>query len=103
MANDTATMSPTGWVLPTHWAPYIVSAFLAYMIVCSQLRYQRQRTMHKKLGFSDRKSLSRMTNDEAQSILTYLGELEFPKLMEMSLQFALFKESIRQFVGIGRC
>lgn len=34
-----------------------------------------------------------MTNEDAQKILSYLAELEFPKLYLTSLQFALFKVS----------
>lgn len=93
MANYTFMMSPAGGVLLTYWASYIISALLAYMIACSRFRYQRQHAMHEKFKFSNRQSLSLMTNDDAQSILTYLAELEFPKLMETSLQFALFKAS----------
>jgi len=49
--------------------------------------------MRRNFNFADRKSFSRMTNVDAQEIVTYLAELEFPKIMEMSLQFALFKVS----------
>jgi hypothetical protein len=34
-----------------------------------------------------------MTNVEAQQITAYIGELEFPKLYETALQFALFQVS----------
>lgn len=47
--------------------------------------------MQEKFKFADRKSFSRMTNVDAQEIITSLAELEFPKTMETSLQFALFK------------
>lgn len=47
--------------------------------------------MQEKFNFTDRKSFSRMTNVDAQEIITSLAELEFPKIMETSLQFALFK------------
>jgi hypothetical protein len=49
--------------------------------------------MRKKFNYSDKASLSRMTNVDAQAIIEYIAELEFPKLFEMSLQFALFKVS----------
>lgn len=50
--------------------------------------------MHKKFNFPTKQSFSRMTNVEAQQITTYVGELEFPKLYETSLQFALFRVSV---------
>ncbi|RDW63500.1 hypothetical protein BP6252_11045 [Coleophoma cylindrospora] len=47
--------------------------------------------MAKKFNYPDKASFARMTNVDAQAILQYLAELEFPRLYEMSLQFALFK------------
>ena len=47
--------------------------------------------MQNKFGFPHRKPLSQMTTVEAQSIVAYLAELEFPKIFYTSLQFALFK------------
>ena len=35
--------------------------------------------------------MSKMTNVDAQAILTQLAELEFPRMYETALQFALFK------------
>lgn len=42
--------------------------------------------MLKKFGFTDRKSLARMTNVEAQTIMCQLAELEFPKIYYTSVQ-----------------
>lgn len=103
MANDTSTPHPSGvltsqWTL--HWAPYTISAILAYTVLCSVLRYQRRNAMHKKFNFPDRKSFSRITNAEAQAIINYLAELEFPKIMETSLQFALFKANFHLFTTV---
>lgn len=55
--------------------------------------------MQHKFNFADRKSFSRMTNVNAQEIVTYMAELEFPRIMEASLQFALFKASFRHPSG----
>lgn len=52
--------------------------------------------MHKKFNFPTKDSFSKMTNVEAQEIITYLGELEFPKIYEISLQFALFQVGLLQ-------
>lgn len=75
------------------WGSYLVPVVLLYPIVCSALRFRRRDAMRKKFNYSDKASLSRMTNVDAQAIIEYIAELEFPKLFEMSLQFALFKVS----------
>lgn len=69
----------------------ILTLFVLYASLCSFLRFQRRDGLQKKFGFPDKKSLERMTNEEAQKIMEYLAELEFPKFYEMSVQFALFK------------
>jgi hypothetical protein len=47
--------------------------------------------MQKKFDFSTRDSLKAMTTSQAQEILQYLAELEFPTVYVKSLEFALFK------------
>ena len=47
--------------------------------------------MPKRLGMKTRRDFSRLTADEAQTVLKDLTELEFPKLMGFSIVFALFK------------
>lgn len=47
--------------------------------------------MLKKFGYTDKQSFSKMTNVDAQAIISYLGQLEFPWLYIVSAQFALFK------------
>jgi hypothetical protein len=95
MANRTLTLP----VIPAlgegvlSWGSYLVPVVLLYPIVCSVLRFRRRDAMRKKFNYSDKASLSRMTNVDAQAIIEYIAELEFPKLFEMSLQFALFKVS----------
>lgn len=64
---------------------------LAYIILCSSLRFRRVRRMKKKLNNPDRKALAKMTNVEAQSIIGELYQYEFPMVFLKSLQFALFK------------
>ncbi|KAI9050743.1 hypothetical protein LZ554_004863 [Drepanopeziza brunnea f. sp. 'monogermtubi'] len=73
------------------WIPYIVIGLLAYTLLCSLLRFQRRDAKLKQYGFTDRRSLARMTNTEAQEIIKYMSELEFPKIYYTSIQFALFK------------
>ena len=50
--------------------------------------------MQQKFNYPDQASLSRMTNVDAQAIIQYLGELEFPLVYEKSLQFAIFKVGV---------
>ncbi|KAL8694631.1 MAG: hypothetical protein Q9218_000726 [Villophora microphyllina] len=49
------------------------------------------RSLPKKYGYAKRQSLSKMTVNDAQSILTELIELEFPSTFQKSVFFALFK------------
>lgn len=75
----------------TPWSPYIAPAFLSYVFVCWLLRYNRRDAMHKKFNYPNKASFSAMTNTDAQAIMQYQAELEYPKMYEMSIQFALFK------------
>ena len=77
----------------TTWLPYILVTLVLYPILCSYLRFHRRNAMHKKFNFPTKASLSKMTNVEAQQITQYVGELEFPKIYEVALQFALFRVS----------
>ncbi|KAK9371924.1 uncharacterized protein V1513DRAFT_453982 [Lipomyces chichibuensis] len=72
------------------WTQYLVPAFLLYVLLCSLLRFQRRDAMHKKFNYT-RATFSKMTNVDAQAIMSYLSELEFPKIFLTSIQFALFK------------
>jgi hypothetical protein len=92
MANTTAAVHRIA--LPQGgfpWSPYIVPIVISYSLLCPLLRFQRRDAMQKKYNLPDRKSLSQMTNVQAQEILQYLTELEFPQMSYTSVQFALFK------------
>ncbi|CAL3963617.1 unnamed protein product [Diplocarpon coronariae] len=71
--------------------PLLIASLLTYVVLCSALRYQRRDAKLKKYGFTDREAMRKMSNVEAQKIIAYLAELEFPKLYFTSVQFALFK------------
>jgi len=75
----------------TSWTPYISLAGILYLLLCSYLRFQRRDAMQKKYNFPTKESFSKMTNVQAQEIAAYMNELEFPRLYEASLQFALFR------------
>ena len=99
MSNIIAKLSqsipfPTDSQKPLPWAPIIASAVFSYAALCSVLRFQRRNAMQKKFNYADEASLSKMTNVDAQAIIEYLAELEFPLMYEKSLQFALFKVSV---------
>ncbi|CZT05072.1 uncharacterized protein RAG0_11314 [Rhynchosporium agropyri] len=91
MDNTTPSLEIVSWVGSATWATYAVGGLLFYILLCSTLRFNRRDAMLKKYNFIDRKSLARMTNVEAQAIISQLAELEFPKTFYTSIQFALFK------------
>lgn len=71
--------------------PLIAAVVLLYALLCSSVRYRRVRRKERELKYPDRKSMSKMTNIEAQGIILELAKWEFPTVFKMSLQFALFK------------
>lgn len=66
-------------------------ATLLHMTLVSSLRHQRAKLSLRKLNYVNRESYSKMTTDEAQSLLKDLAELEFPTTFGLSIIFALFK------------
>jgi hypothetical protein len=68
-----------------------VSGSVLYVTLCNTLRFRRQNAMHKKFNYTSREAMAKMTNDEAHEIITYMAELEFPKIFLTSVEFALFK------------
>ncbi len=76
------------------WKALVPLLLVLYLIMVSFLRYRRVNSMTSKLGYTTRASLARMTTDDAQTILNYLSELEFPLIWYNSVAFALFKVCI---------
>ncbi|KZL85665.1 hypothetical protein CI238_10155 [Colletotrichum incanum] len=68
-----------------------VALIAGWVALCASLRFRRITNLRKQMGFTDRGSLARMTNDQAQLILKNVIEFEFPKMYLLSLQFAIFK------------
>lgn len=62
-----------------------------YVLLCQLLRFRRVKNMQSHYGFTDRASLSRMTNDEAHAISKKISQLEFPTIYELGVRVALFK------------
>ncbi|KAI0975137.1 hypothetical protein F4678DRAFT_419405 [Xylaria arbuscula] len=76
------------------WKDYVVPVALGYIVLCRALRYRGEKRLRNRLGFPEgcgREALSRMTNNQAQEIIEYLGSYEFPEFQVLALQFGLFK------------
>ncbi|KAF9869665.1 hypothetical protein CkaCkLH20_12852 [Colletotrichum karsti] len=84
---DYTTSMPA--TLPT--LSMLAALFAGWVILCSALRFRRINNLQKRMGYTDRVSLARMTNDDAQIILRNMIEFEFPKFYTLALQFAIFK------------
>ncbi len=80
-----------GQLYQQRWKSILSSIALLYLLSVSLLRYRRLNNMTLKLRYQDRASLSRMTTADAQAIMIYLSELEFPTVFYYSVAFALFK------------
>lgn len=68
-----------------------IAVVAGYVVICNALRFRNINRLQRKMGFTDRRSLARMTGDEAQTILRNMIVSEFPTMYELGLQFALFK------------
>lgn len=80
-----------GQLCQQQWKTLLPCIALLYLLLVSLLRYRRLNSMTSRLGYQDRASLSQMTTDDAQAIIIYLSELEFPTIFFYSVAFALFK------------
>ncbi|KAL0929655.1 uncharacterized protein CTRU02_215297 [Colletotrichum truncatum] len=82
----TASMPATLPIIP------MLAALLAgWIVLCASLRFRRINNLQKRLGYTDRASLARMTNNDAHVIIRNMIEFEFPKFYTLALQFGLFK------------
>lgn len=77
--------------LPLSWKSVIGFGVVGYLSLCSALRFQRVRRMQSRLKFTDRRSLSRMTVENAQEILKASINLDCPLIYDFSLRLALIK------------
>ncbi|KAI8630331.1 hypothetical protein F5Y19DRAFT_484207 [Xylariaceae sp. FL1651] len=73
------------------WEPWILTAVVGYLLLCTTLRNSQKRTVEKQFNYNDRASLARMTLKDAHAIQTWLAEQQFPSTFSASLFFALFK------------
>jgi hypothetical protein len=73
------------------WWLYGVSCLAVYLWVVASLRFRRANATPKRYNMESREAYAKMTADDAQAILKDLTELEFPKIMGLSIIFALFR------------
>ena len=78
------------FALAQSW-PLFITGLLTYVALVRLLRYDRARSLERLFAPKGRASYSKMTTDQAQSVLKDLTELEFPKFFGFSIIFALFK------------
>ena len=78
--------------------PFLIltTVLAVYIATCRALRYRHQEVLRRRFGYGDgvgkdRAALSRMTAHEAQQIIRYIANYEFPLFHKVSLEFALFK------------
>jgi hypothetical protein len=69
----------------------LATACLLYVVMCSALRFHKEKQLLRKYKYTGRESLANMSHDDAQTINRTLMVYEFPKLYMASLQFAIFK------------
>ncbi|KAL7271082.1 hypothetical protein RUND412_006186 [Rhizina undulata] len=72
----------------------VVGAITSYFLLVRYLRFWRVDELEKKLGYAGvpiEEIYKKMTLEEAQMVQNTMGQLEFPRLFEASLQFALFR------------
>lgn len=90
-AMASSLLTKDGWWSSHGYAPVVVLGFISYAGLCSLLRFRRIEKLKRRLNITDRDSLSRMTNDQAQEICLILGSYEFPKFYDLAMQVALLK------------
>ena len=82
-----------GFAVPSYSVlkPYLIASLIGYVTLCTALRHRRIKNFQKKMGFTDRASLSRMSVHQARAILGNMYHWEFPLFYDVSLRLALFR------------
>ncbi|KAL1864123.1 hypothetical protein Daus18300_007903 [Diaporthe australafricana] len=75
----------------TAWLMSISAVLGLWVILCSSLRFRNEKAMLRRFNYPSRASFAKMTNDDAQQIVKYIMDCEFPLMYKLSLQFAIFK------------
>ncbi|KAF5022796.1 hypothetical protein F66182_5138 [Fusarium sp. NRRL 66182] len=90
-SESTQSDSPILFAPTSYSGPILLGAFLGYVALCSLVRFSRLNSTRSRLGFSDRKSLGRMTNQDAFEIVNTIAQLEFPLFYDLAVRLALFQ------------
>ncbi|KAL8736241.1 MAG: hypothetical protein Q9166_000396 [cf. Caloplaca sp. 2 TL-2023] len=64
---------------------------LVYPLLVKFLRHDRLQSTRKTFGYTTRRSLAQMTDEDAFEIQVTIAQLEFPFTFQKALQFALFR------------
>lgn len=91
-----ASVDGVGLASPAPW----LALFVLYLLLCCALRFRREAAMRRAFNYPDRASMASMTNDDAQAIMKYIVDLEFPYLYNLSMQFGLFKVRTAPVVSV---
>lgn len=75
----------------TSWTANIFIVLSCYAILCSTLRFRRINNLRARYGFTDRSSLRKMTNEEAQKISRHMAYSEFPSMYALSLKLGALR------------
>lgn len=89
--NDHNGLSGLSTIPLPKWSRYCLLLLLIYPLIATFLRRNRLRSTLKTFPYTNRRSFSSMTNDDAFRIQQIILELEFPFTFEKALQFALFR------------
>ena len=73
------------------WPIRAIFCLIIYLLMVASLRWRRASSTSQRYNMQSRECFASMTADDAQAILKDLTELEFPKIMGLSIIFALFK------------
>ncbi|KAL8677560.1 MAG: hypothetical protein Q9186_006021 [Xanthomendoza sp. 1 TL-2023] len=73
------------------FSQYYLLLLPLYAILVKLLRHDRLRSTRKTFGYTTRRSLARMTDEDAFEIQENIAQLEFPFTFTKALQFALFR------------
>lgn len=73
------------------WPILLGTVAAGYLILCSALRFRFENATRRRFNYLDRESFARMTNDDAQAILSDLVLREFPFMYNTALQFGIYK------------
>lgn len=89
--NDHNGLSELSTIPLPKWSRYYLLLLLIYPLIATFLRRNRLRSTLEAFPYTNRRSFSSMTNDDAFRIQQIILELEFPFTFEKALQFALFR------------